>query len=647
VTGSRLPSDGANPRHFVVVLDRAAIERTPARSVEDLLETVAGVDVKTRGPMGVQSNVGIRGGTYDQTLFLIDGVKMLDPQVGHHNNHIPLTLDDIERIEVLKGPASRQYGPNAFAGAVNIITRKGRTAAARLQAMGGTNGLYELGFSGAAPVQLSADTKLASRFSLSRRRADGYPDGDSTGANTLFSSVNRLNTDFDILTASGAVELSKTEAFSVEATANYIAKSFGANRFYSVRFPTQYEETQTFFAALCAKIASVGAGLGGAAQPLTVQAYARTNNDYFLLRRENPAFYRNRHTSATYGVEVQQTLYTTLGATALGGEFAYDEIASNNLGNHNRRRVSIFAEHRFEPVENLTIEAGLTALYNSDWGWNASPGVNVGWRLGENLSLRGAAAQSFRVPTYTNLYYNDAATLGNPTLTPEQAWTFELGGALVLPLEAFTESLVGQPSVLKQVTINTGIFRRDARNLIDFVRPRDSVRARWEGRNINRGVVTGVDVQISAVFAAQDLSAQSGTHVGMENIVRAERASLSYTWLDPRFDVESGLETLYLLDQLSHHAVGSVDVVWAGASVLPLRNQWRVRYEQRLGFTGNWFVDVRLGVSLQALGLGAEVYAEASNLLGNVPQSLDFGGLPVAGRWLRAGVMFDVATLWK
>lgn len=591
VTGSRIADDGKNPRHTLVVLQRVDIERSAARSVEEVLRNVAGVDVRQRGTFGVQADVSIRGGTFEQTLIMIDGVKMIDPQTGHHALSIPLTLDDIERIEVLKGPGSRQYGPNAFNGAINIITRRHTRPTARIQAMGGENGLWELSASGGLPIHISENTTLLTRASILRRHSNDFQ--VSTGA-------TRTNTDFDIWTVSGGAQLLAGEKFSLDASINYVEKKFGGNGFYILSFPTQYEETKTLFANLTAH-ADVGI-------PIRLTASWRRNNDYFILRRENPIFYQNFHTSNTSSIEAQTTLQSSLGATALGGEYAADILESTNLGNRQRTRLSIFAEQQIKPSQNLTLEIGATALWNSDWGWTVAPGADIGWQANENLSLRGSVAQSFRIPSYTELYYQDRVTVGNPTIQPERAWTFEIGGR-------WREGIV---------EVQTSIFRRNAVQIIDYVRSATNASAQWQAQNLSSAVTNGADIQLS--ITTKDV------------VPIVERISGSYTYLDPYFNTEAGLQSRYALDQLRHQAALVLDLRWFGL----LTNQWRFRYERRLNVANDvGFVDIRLGWT----GGGLEIFAEATNLLN--AEAFDFTGLPLPGRWLRVGGAVNLAEIGR
>ena len=106
-----------------IILPRQ-IERSPVKSIEDLLNYHSGVDVLQRGPHGVQADITLRGGSFDQTAILLNGVNLTNPQTGHYSFDIPLNLSDIERIEIVQGPSSLIFGASAFSGGINIITKK-------------------------------------------------------------------------------------------------------------------------------------------------------------------------------------------------------------------------------------------------------------------------------------------------------------------------------------------------------------------------------------------------------------------------------------------------------------------------------------------------------------------------------------------
>ena len=124
VTAQRSPALFSQVAQIISVIEKEEIEATSSQSIQDLLEYVAGVDVRQRGAEGVQADISIRGGTFDQTLILLNGINITDPQTGHHNLNLPVSIAQVERIEILEGPAARIYGPNAFSGTINIVTKK-------------------------------------------------------------------------------------------------------------------------------------------------------------------------------------------------------------------------------------------------------------------------------------------------------------------------------------------------------------------------------------------------------------------------------------------------------------------------------------------------------------------------------------------
>ena len=140
VTASRAPLAGGRVPRIVTVLGRDDIAAAPAQSVNDLLKYAVGVDVRQRGPIGAQTDISIRGGTSEHIAILLDGINICDPQTGHNSFDLPVTLDDIQRIEVIEGPAGRIYGTSALVGAINIVTRKTVDNGGSVSAEGGSFG---------------------------------------------------------------------------------------------------------------------------------------------------------------------------------------------------------------------------------------------------------------------------------------------------------------------------------------------------------------------------------------------------------------------------------------------------------------------------------------------------------------------------
>jgi vitamin B12 transporter len=167
VTASRTPLKSSDLTRNVVIINAEEIKKAPVSSVQDLLKYATGIELKRRGVDGVQGDVSIRGGSFEQTLIMIDGVKITDPQTSHHNLNLPVSLNDIERVEILKGQGSHIYGPNAFSGIVNIITRKGYKKSLSIAGTGGENNYYDYSLGFSYPIE-----NFSNRVSFSRQKSD-------------------------------------------------------------------------------------------------------------------------------------------------------------------------------------------------------------------------------------------------------------------------------------------------------------------------------------------------------------------------------------------------------------------------------------------------------------------------------------------
>lgn len=221
----RVPRECFDAARLVDVVTRAEIAASTAHSIAEILDMALGVDVRRRGPHGVQADVGMRGSSFNQVLILIDGVPMNDPQTEHHTLKIPIDLDQVERIEVVHGPGSRVLGPNALCGAINIVTQSGTGPRATMR---GTTGAY--GFVDASATRVQSTGRFEHHVSVGHTASDG----------------TRHNTDFDT-TSVHVKSVFNGQVWNTTIQCGHLDKAFGANGFYSPTFPDQYEETRTTF----------------------------------------------------------------------------------------------------------------------------------------------------------------------------------------------------------------------------------------------------------------------------------------------------------------------------------------------------------------------------------------------------------------
>lgn len=456
ITSSRIDLPFRENSRTITVITAEDIKESAAVNVADLLQQFAGVDIRRRGTGGSQADLYIRGGGFDQTLLLIDGIKMDDAQTGHHTMNAALPIEVIERIEIIKGPAARVFGQNAFTGAINIVTKNKLDNSVSVNVETGSFGQLNGNVTAGASLENSSHIVHAGKVSSAGYRNNS----DYDNSNYFLKSIFNRNGQ------------------PIEMLATFFERKFGAENFYTTN-PTfnEYEETQNSLIGFTTTFKSTNL-------KVRPRVYWKRNQDVFLLRRFEPTFYRNFHISDKIGVEANASYTSKLGVTGFGIDVSKIYLRSNNLGNRNRFMATMFLEHQFELVNNkLDITPGVAVTYFSDFKFNAFPGIDIGYRLNDALKFYGNIGFTYRIPTYTDLYYNDPVTSGNPDLEPEEAFAQELG------LNYNSGS----------ISASLAIFNRDATNLIDYIRPNTGVDV-FTATNITEVNTKGLEVDAAYNF---------------------------------------------------------------------------------------------------------------------------------------------------
>ena len=470
------------------------IKNSAATNVADLLQQVTGVDVRRRGTGGGQSDLYIRGGGFDQTLLLIDGIKMDDAQTGHHTMNAALPIEVIERIEIIKGPAARIFGQNAFTGAINIVTKKRLNNKVSINVEAGSFGQLN------GSVTLGKETENSSIIAhVGALTSDGYRNNSDYNNQNYFLK--------------GIFNKKKQP---IEVIATFFDKKFGAENFYTTNVTfNEYEETQN-------SLIGVSTTFKSNKFNVTPRIYWRRGQDMFLLRRYDPGFYRNFHITNKIGVETNASYTSDIGITGFGVDFSRFSIQSNNLGERVRTMANFFLEHRFKSG-SFDITPGIAATYFSDFKFNAFPGLDIGVQISDKVRLYGNVGYTFRAPTFTDLYYSDPATSGNPNLEPEKAFAQEIG--LKYSDDKFSGSLA--------------IFNRDSEDLIDYVRQNTSV-----------NIFTAANI---AEVSTQGIEFESAYNFKMNNY--NQTITFGYTYLnDDILDQNKDLSR-YSLNTLKHQLI--------------------------------------------------------------------------------------------
>lgn len=494
VSANRISIPFEKNSRSIVLITAEDIKHTPADNIAELLQQIAGIDVRTRGVDGMQSDLYIRGGSFDQTLVLIDGVKMDDIQTGHHTMNAILPLEVVQRIEIIKGPAARIYGQNAFTGAVNIVTK---TVSDEQLNFGVNYGSYSNMKAVGSYGQSFDNGGVLTSFTY--QASDGY----------------RYNTDFE--NYSGFV---KSEVDGYQFLGSFTERKFGANGFYaSPDYKDQYEETQT-------SVLAVSKVFESEKITITPRISWKRNQDMYLFLRQDPDFFRNFHISNNYGAEANMELRSDLGKTGIGVDISSDLLASSNLGNRNRTTITAFLEHRFEFAQGkFDFTPGIAMSYFSDFNTEAFPGIDLGYRISEAVKLYGNVGYTYRVPTFTDLYYKGPTTEGNPDLEPESALAEELG--IQLNLKAFN--------------FEFALFQRNSENLIDWTRENED--DKWQTQNFSKVHTKGFDLNANYNFT-----------VG----VQPQRINLGYSFIDDNIKDVDVAYARYSLNSIKHHLTSNI-----------------------------------------------------------------------------------------
>jgi iron complex outermembrane receptor protein len=405
VLGSAVPVPLAESSASIVVLPVEGKILT-LESPQDLLRQDSSVFLEERGAGGGQADLILRGGSFEQALVLLNGFRIDDSQTAHHNLDLPIPLDAMNSIEVLHGAGSTLHGEDALSGVVDFLTAAPSTTSLRLRAGDGNFGSNEESMLGEL-----ARKRWSSRLTAERNSSNGFM-ADRDYRNEDASSESWLSSRLgisDLLFAASD-------------------RAFGANQFYGPY--NSWERTKGWFASGRQELGS-----------RTVAAFGyRRHTDEFVLLRDAPSVYENNHIDGSWQASLRYTLPLAASSVLLFGvESDGDSIRSYNLsggvqslalGLHARNRGAGYVDLDLHPARSLwNLSAGLREeIFSGGAQAVLSPHLAGSLRLTHQLKLRASGGYGFRIPTYTDLYYSDPATMGNANLKPESAWSGE-GGA--------------------------------------------------------------------------------------------------------------------------------------------------------------------------------------------------------------------------
>ena len=615
VTAGRLPSFLGKSARIVTVLDSLAISSIPATTVNDLLKFAVGVDVRQRGAEGVQTDISIRGGTCEQIAVLLDGVSISDPQTGHNSADFPVPFSEIERIEILEGPAARTYGTSSLLGAINIVTRKAERTGLEARIEGGSFGLASASMSLRKAGKV-VDNSLSAAYS----RSDGYSRNLSGGLNMDFRTVKAFY--------KGNASLGD---FLLGWNAGLSVKDFGSGTFYSPRFDDQFEHTAKTFLSL--------QGESSGRLHIRPRLYWNHSEDRFELFRSRADLYPfNYHRTDVLGLNIDGWFSSPLGKTAFGAEIRNEGIISTNLGEPldqekkvkgkdayykvglNRTDMSIFLEHNIT-LSRFSLSGGASISRNTgnDEGLRVYPGLDLSYSLSDKLRLYSSFNSSLRMPSFTELYYSVGGYKADKNLKAEKMRSLE-GGFKFLS---------------RGLRIVGGVYYLDGRDLIDWIRDLGEEDAPWMSVNHARIRTVGGEITVRM---------EPGVLLDNPSFP-LKSFSASYAHNTQKKEKQDNVQSYYSLEYLRNKVVLQADVLLFRRLSLNLSYRWHDRvgsYEKFVGGKSSGEVLPYKPYSLVDGKLSWDggkwnVYLEADNIFS--VRYFDHGNIPQPGAWVKVGTI--------
>ena len=608
VTAEGAPVSLAKASRMITIISRSEVERAPLQSIDALLEHAPSVDVRQRGGYGIQSDVSIRGGNFEQTLILLNGINLGDPQTGHLSMNLPIDLASVDRIEILHGPAARTFGANAFSGVINLLTGIKTGNHFRFSAMGGQYGLH----SESANLSLQ-NGEFRNSLSLFNTSSDGQISNTDFSLQNIYYQGNwKHNNHF------------------LEYQVGLNTRKYGANSFYSAAYPNQFEANKTALGSLSYTYTSKIS--------FSTSSYWRRNYDKFELFRSNAATWytgHNYHQSNVYGENAKAWFNSLIGKTTVGTSFRREEILSNNIGTalanpihisgtdtsytkgYSRNYTGIYLD-QYYTIEQFSISAGILAQQTKDvkTRWDYFPGIDLRYNILPELNVFAGYNTSLRMPSFTDLFYTSKTQLGDINLKAEKGNMIETG------------IQYSQGGFFSKFSA----FRRDGTNLIDWIRYNSA--DKYIAKNQTKITYYGFEGNVNYYFGNGFL----------------QQISTNYAYTQS--DNKSGdFQSMYVFDHLKHKLNFELThLIWS-----KLTATWNINWQERKGvftpyalinnkmtaqtpqkYPSVWLANVRVQWSATKWN----AYAEAANLFDK--KWYDIGSVEQPRLWLRAGFSYNL-----
>ena len=584
VQGNRLQIQLSKQNRNIDVITAQEIQKLPARSVNEILSYISGVDIRQRGPFGSQADISVDGGSFEETLILLNGIKVMDQQTAHNTLNLPIPTEAIERIEILRGPAARVYGVNSLTGAINIVTKSPQANSLFANVFAGSN--FKKDEEGSDALYNGRGIQLGGGIAKEKQGHQLYASHES-------GTGYRYNTAYHNNRVFYQGEVRPNQQNKIDVLAGFVRSSFGANGFYAAPGDKESKEiVNTTLVSIRSKHTL------GDRFTLSPQIGYRYNFDDYQYYRYDLSKARSQHYSHGLSAEVNGNYTLHFGDIGFGAEMRNDKINSNSIGHHERQNYGLYAEFRTEEINKVNLNVGAYVNYNSAYGWQVFPGLDFSYQFQPGFRLVLNSGTSQRIPSFTDLYLQQAGNIGNSAVVSETAYQVE--GGLKYDKQGFSAKAI--------------VFFREIDDFIDWTKL--LVADPWQANNVGAQSTTGLNVQ------AQYVLGQQAKHHWNFN--------LGYTYLSPEFkDQPANTLSKYKIESLRHQLVAKVAWQYHNWSVLAAE-----RYQERISYRDYFLTDLRLNFnqkqfdySLDCQNIFDKTYIEAA-------------AIPMPGRWFSLGVKY-------
>ncbi|NIJ55289.1 TonB-dependent receptor plug domain-containing protein [Dyadobacter arcticus] len=629
VTSSLIEKRASQTGRNIAVINGAYFQNLPVHSIDDLLRYVPGVEIQARGPMGSQSDIVLRGGTFQQVLVILDGLRLNDPNTGHFNSYIPISPSEIERIEVLKGASSAVYGSDAVGGVIHVISKTfaAKSFAAKTFAKTQLSGDQENNL----PAKTNINAMIAAgEYGLKNANVGGFYQKNKFAISGGLLSNNATGVQqrgikgfFHNNTASLSLHYDLSPNWNVAIRSAYDHRDFAAQNFYTVlRSDTASEKVKTSWNQLRIgyKKNNTSFSLDG--------GYKAVHDQYAF----NPHAIANSSKSKLWqGLAVLQQTLSPKSSLIAGINYQNRKIASNDRGDHALSQLAPFVSIVQVFGENFTITPSVRLDWRENIGSELVPQINLSYKK-NSWQIRGSAGKTIRDADFTERFNNYNRTLvtggnvGNPNLKAERSFSYEAGADWFLT-----------KSNTSQFKVSGTFFQRLQNDLIDYVTTPYAQMPRKD--NLSKTGTFGLALNIAEVNTTGfelDIQSVKALTANQKLIFNA-----GFTWLDSKNN--SQVTSFYVSSHAKFLTNFSAIYQISGFS-LSLNGLYKKRATREASaieatISKNYFI-LNAKAEYAFLNRTLAIFVQADNAFD--VQYSDLLGSKMPGKWLMAGIRYNL-----